>query len=257
MQTLVDTPGWASGRDVNRLFNQLYSQSCNDDGDAQPISLDLVRGIAREMVDGMQKRAVEDVPDDVLLLRTANATNDVANCAPVTSVTHGDAKGDDCVVEEVEEEVEHDSDGAIVSALKEACVQLGYDESHSRRQEVKTKLECALSSSLQTCAPDIVDFVCKKTGATVVKIEKVLRLQIPSVVEFFAAAIKFEEERLAALALLEEMEREREKEKQRQIQKQLKGACPMGYAWHREGNGWRCNGGSHWVPDGDERLYQN
>eukprot|EP00906_Rhabdomonas_costata_P018993 RCo027655 len=25
--------------------------------------------------------------------------------------------------------------------------------------------------------------------------------------------------------------------------------CPMGYEWHREGQGWRCNGGSHYVKD--------
>ena len=25
------------------------------------------------------------------------------------------------------------------------------------------------------------------------------------------------------------------------------GPCPMGFAWHREGSGWRCGGGSHFV----------
>jgi hypothetical protein len=29
----------------------------------------------------------------------------------------------------------------------------------------------------------------------------------------------------------------------------LHGLCPMGYSWHRQGHGWRCAGGSHYVSD--------
>ena len=29
------------------------------------------------------------------------------------------------------------------------------------------------------------------------------------------------------------------------------GPCPMGFAWHREGSGWRCGGGSHFVRSRD------
>ena len=32
------------------------------------------------------------------------------------------------------------------------------------------------------------------------------------------------------------------------------GPCPMGFAWHREGSGWRCGGGSHFVHDDDPML---
>ena len=32
------------------------------------------------------------------------------------------------------------------------------------------------------------------------------------------------------------------------------GPCPAGFAWFREGNGWRCGGGSHFVHDDDPLL---
>ena len=27
--------------------------------------------------------------------------------------------------------------------------------------------------------------------------------------------------------------------------------CPAGFDWHRDGDGWRCNGGSHFVSNDD------
>ena len=27
--------------------------------------------------------------------------------------------------------------------------------------------------------------------------------------------------------------------------------CPAGFDWHRDGDGWRCNGGSHYVSNDD------
>ena len=32
------------------------------------------------------------------------------------------------------------------------------------------------------------------------------------------------------------------------------GPCPQGFAWFRQGNGWRCGGGSHFVYDDDPIL---
>ena len=35
------------------------------------------------------------------------------------------------------------------------------------------------------------------------------------------------------------------------------GPCPQGFAWFRQGNGWRCGGGSHFVYDDDPILTQD
>ena len=52
---------------------------------------------------------------------------------------------------------------------------------------------------------------------------------------------------------LQEEGRQEEREKRRlERARQLEalhGLCPMGYSWHRQGHGWRCAGGSHYVSD--------
>jgi hypothetical protein len=66
------------------------------------------------------------------------------------------------------------------------------------------------------------------------------------------AADEAERQRLLeeARRLAEEARRLREaEEKERRKMEALRriGNCPAGYAWHREGGGWRCGGGSHFV----------
>jgi hypothetical protein len=45
--------------------------------------------------------------------------------------------------------------------------------------------------------------------------------------------------------------REEEQRKMEAISRQLQqiSPCPMGFAWSRQGHGWRCHGGSHYVSD--------
>jgi len=44
-----------------------------------------------------------------------------------------------------------------------------------------------------------------------------------------------------------------EEDKQKKMQEKLRemGVCPAGYEWLREGGGWRCAGGSHFVTDAE------
>ena len=84
------------------------------------------------------------------------------------------------------------------------------------------------------------------------RVDRVLRPQVPGVRAAFAAAVAQEEARAAVLTRLAEAERAREvtAEATRQAKLQSMGPCPAGYAWHREGGGWRCNGGSHTLSAG-------
>lgn len=53
---------------------------------------------------------------------------------------------------------------------------------------------------------------------------------------------------------LEELKRKIQEEEERRVRiakLQKMGKCPMGYDWHSEGNGWRCNGGTHFVDNID------
>ena len=47
----------------------------------------------------------------------------------------------------------------------------------------------------------------------------------------------------------------RQREKIRERLRQIS-PCPMGFNWHRQGSGWRCGGGSHYVSDAElQRSY--
>ncbi len=49
--------------------------------------------------------------------------------------------------------------------------------------------------------------------------------------------------------LLEE-ERRRKEEAEKKKKLETMGLCPMGYRWIKQAGGYRCAGGSHFVPDG-------
>ena len=64
------------------------------------------------------------------------------------------------------------------------------------------------------------------------------------------------QERRAKLAEREGGEEEGEEDKDAAILERLRtmGPCPQGFSWFRQGNGWRCCGGSHFVYDDDPLL---
>ena len=61
--------------------------------------------------------------------------------------------------------------------------------------------------------------------------------------------IKAELERRRNELLEKEVEARKEKERAAQKKLQQLGCCPMGFMWMRQGGGYRCAGGSHWLDD--------
>ena len=109
----------------------------------------------------------------------------------------------------------------------------GRDESNPKRKELVAKLTGCEGS--KDFPDDILGLVCQKTGKEAKDLLDELRAQVPDVLSSMREAIK-----------------EAEKEQHRldaPIRERLKEMClcPAGYDWHREGDGWRCNGGSHFV----------
>ena len=77
--------------------------------------------------------------------------------------------------------------------------------------------------------------VCQKTGKKELEVLDELRQQVLGVLKSMREAIKYaEDEQYLKDAPI--------REKIRQM-----ALCPAGYDWHREGDGWRCNGGSHFL----------
>lgn len=138
------------------------------------------------------------------------------------------------------------TDEDLCAALQRACVALGYDDSLATRRALVSLLTAVDGGD--PFPPAILAFVRREAACPdEQRIDRVLRPQVGSVRAAAAAAVRQEEERLAELARLAEAERQREEaaEAARQAKLQAMGPCPAGFAWHREGRGWRCNGGSH------------
>jgi len=60
------------------------------------------------------------------------------------------------------------------------------------------------------------------------------------------------EHKMRELQIQHEMAAEKKRQKDK-VQERLRaiGNCPMGFAWHKCGSGWRCAGGSHCVSDSE------
>ncbi|KAJ1457712.1 P-loop containing nucleoside triphosphate hydrolase protein, partial [Pelagophyceae sp. CCMP2097] len=146
-----------------------------------------------------------------------------------------------------------DGGDAIVAALQEACVALGYDKTHETRMALAAVLEeFARGGAL---AVNIVAFVHEQTSAKGAEIENALRPQAPIVLASMRQKIKYEEDRLAELDRLDEVAKQAAIAREMAVQKRLMGICPAGYSWYREGSGWRCGGGSHYVSANDPSLF--
>ena len=158
------------------------------------------------------------------------------------------------VVEDVREDDDDDDDdepsfGApdLSGALEEACVALGYGDP-ARRAE--------LMDALTNGVPDdvVAQVVATRGGDRGHVAQELARQAGP-----FREALK----RVAvATRLGHKIDKDRDSEAggddltDEDIVQRLRemGPCPMGFAWHREGSGWRCGGGSHFVHDDDPML---
>mmetsp|Transcript_30716 Transcript_30716/g.36162 ORF Transcript_30716/g.36162 Transcript_30716/m.36162 type:complete len:304 (+) Transcript_30716:1781-2692(+) len=185
--------------------------------------------------------------------------------------------------EEVEVEVDdgrsgHDNendDDPIYAALQKTCVDLGYDDNLQQREKLEKILD-QIEKGKINFPEDIINHIIKLTNGKVDSIIKILKPQIPKLklsihkailTELKEIARIVEEERKHQEALkkaaddekarkkLEAIEVKRKadilKQKELQQKAQNAGICPAGFTFHREGCGWRCNGGSHYVADRD------
>ncbi|GAX74368.1 hypothetical protein CEUSTIGMA_g1817.t1 [Chlamydomonas eustigma] len=113
-------------------------------------------------------------------------------------------------------------------ALEEACAELGYSI-----DQVATMLRPG-----GQYAPELLALVIRKAKAS----DKGLVIQA------------LDQQRPAFLSKIELLIKAREKEAEEaeiKIQQKIKqmGVCPMGYSWLKQGHGWRCAGGSHYLSD--------
>ena len=133
----------------------------------------------------------------------------------------------------------------FADALEEAIVELGYDADSDARAELAQKLKAAIDGT----APfpeELRAKVAEKTGADAAAVDAAMERRARPVLAAVTAAIAYEKERESELEELDDEERDEEEDKDAKILDRLRqqGPCPAGFAWFRQGNGWRCGGGS-------------
>jgi len=140
--------------------------------------------------------------------------------------------------------------GTVYAALLIACREAGYDASHDKRKELTLILHAVLQGD-SGFPDDIMAILTAKTSLNATMVEKMLRPQVHRVLQAMEDAVRAEEARQAELQRLEEDKRAQREAEHERIQQKLMvcGPCPMGFSWHRQGGGWRCAGGSHYVSD--------
>ena len=144
-------------------------------------------------------------------------------------------------VADVADAVRTGGEADVMAALQAACVELGYDSSHAKR-----KLLVRLLSAVHAGGPfptDILKLVCQKTGLSEGAATTALRPQVPVVLRAMRAVVAVEEQEIKDAKYKEDL-RKRKKLKRM-------GLCEGGYGWHREGKGFRCNGGVCWMSDAE------
>jgi len=259
-EELVSLPNFASGRDVITWSLKIYRQvaimsrlATSSSADLDVASFQAIRVALDEILQSNQ----QPLPQSSPLITRSESIPLCEECeqSPLVLAPPPPVVQKAVEVEEDWVEVEDgngDDDASIMAALQMAVVKLGYDATHEKRIELRDLLRATEADG--KFPADIMDAVKAQVGGKPeTKIDTVLRPQLPPVIASFHSAIEQEIAHRAEIARLEaemkaaEAAELRKQEAQAQEKLQAMGICPAGFSWHREGCGWRCNGGAHYV----------
>jgi hypothetical protein len=255
LQVIKSRDGWGNASDSKDVFARLKKS----------IAVKVMQGGFERIEIADAKRAMDEFlqmrPEDESIDLTGNMNMSfAAGVSPQRLPEHqslnlsrsSKKKAQITRVEEVEDVQERADDGdedPIFAALQLACVELGYDRDQESRKTLIGILESVVSGDL--FPEDILEHVKSKTGQNDTRINQALKPQVPGLLQSMQEAVAAEEQRLEEIRLLKQEEARLLEEKRRRVKERLRGLCPAGFDWYRQGGGWRCHGGSHWVSDAD------
>jgi hypothetical protein len=249
---LIVASRWANGRDVDNFVRRVAVECAkrkSTEVTHDALEAALLTMLAQKGSDSASESAAGVTPSSPSIfqpadpLTTAPPTFEIERTVVVEKA--GDNNDDDSDDDE-------DDDAAIASALEAALAALGYGtEANAAR------LVDILSAAVGGAPfPDSIRLaVCAATGATPEKVDASLRRQAKPVLSAVQNTMAYVMNKREKQALGEDDDSDDGKEADIQARLRTMGPCPMGFDWLRVENGWRCAGGSHFVPDNDPLLY--
>jgi len=256
MLQLAAAPLWANGRDVETFVRRVTVEcATRDTTTATTDVLDAALQVVLQIKGGSSGdpapvTGAHPPPESESPFMTADPLLQAPPSFDILkNVQLATLDGDD------DDDADTDDSTDFAEALEEAVVFLGFDQSDATREKLADMLVAALEPG--GSFPDIIrSRVASKTGAAHEAVDAALRRLARPLLNAVSATVKYNTERREQLDELEDEDREEEEGKEAKIMERLRtmGPCPAGFAWFRQGNGWRCGGGSHFVYDDDPIL---
>lgn len=247
LQPLVDAPDWANGRDVENFVRRVAVECATRE--TTDVTVEALTAAAAFSLN-MKTRSAPVVEE--VMTTSPFLTADAIIAPPAIDVA--------TEVESVEEPGggapdADDLAGDLDGALEEALVALGYDADDKRADLAKMLAAVAAGGAVPG---DLVSYVVASRGGDAEAVAAALATQAGGVSRALQAQVTYD------IALRtkadddddDDADRDDDALTEADILQRLRdlGPCPAGFSWHREGGGWRCGGGSHFVHDDDPLL---
>ena len=247
LQPLVDAPDWANGRDVENFVRRVAVECATRE--TTDVTVEALTAAAAFSLNMKTRSApvVEEVVTPSPFL-TADAVIAPPAIDVATEVERVDLPGGDAPDPD-------DLAGDLDGALEEALVALGYDADDKRADLAKMLAAVAAGGAVPA---DLVSYVVAARGGDAEAVAAALATQAGGVSRALQAQVKYDITLRTKADDDDDDDADRDDDAltEADILQRLRdlGPCPAGFSWHREGGGWRCGGGSHFVHDDDPLL---
>jgi ATPase family associated with various cellular activities (AAA) len=266
--SLIELDGWANGRDVTKLWEQVKSNRdarVYDSGETNRIFVleDVNKAISSMLAarapkaDKRQSGTIpfHEMPPPAMVMDSMNqnASPQVQNTKLQESNPPDKKPNEDQAFEPATKAADERDDGVADEVWSDLQAAKERDRARhaqlQREQEEYEQWQLALVEEREQEAQRWHELELERIRLEILQREEQERAIREA--EEKERQRKERKERERQRREVERLRREEEIRKATETQKRLRmiGNCPMGYVWHKMGSGWRCAGGGHYVSD--------
>lgn len=261
---LSKTAGWANARDVGTLTKTIFGKTLqSSSGKKLVLNKDTVLEALDSMINERSGREVfsrsspstsmEKKEQTDLAIRTQPLSN------PITKPDNQGSVNDDVASSKKPDTTEPGTDTSTATTTRDAGVpdEVWYQlEKDKALAEAKEKEFLRLKEEEEKQEKEILKLKAEEERVARELEEAKRKADEEAKIRHEQARLQLELERRRQEAILEKLRKQQEalaearrKEQVNQTKLQSMGVCVQGFQWLKEGGGYRCAGGAHWVSD--------